>query len=217
MHGRFACLWKSASSYAEKQGFPIVVTICVAIITATAVWASPSEEVYVSPTPPVNQAVSAAQLLQESLRSAATTTPSPTPDPVKWQPPLDEINVIQSFYNDDLVQFNKTGIWQTHAGVDFSADQGTPIHAIADGVVLAAGMDSLKGSWLLISHEEIEALYAGMIITEDYIPGDKVDMGDTLGYVGNCLAVEMDSGPHLHLETSKDGIMLDPLSLFVNP
>ena len=217
MHKRAACLWRGISSFAEKQGFPIIITVCVAIITASAVWASPAEDAYVSPTPPVNQAISAAQLLQESLRSVATTTPTPTPEPAKWQPPLEEMSILQPYNDSRLVQNDATGVWQTHAGLDLSAKQGTPVHAMADGVVLASGQDTLKGAWLRIDHGEIDALYAGMIISGDYIAGDKVDMGDTLGYVGNGLMGESALAPHLHIETTRNGAMLDPSSLFESP
>jgi len=52
--------------FVEHQGFPIIVTVCVAVITATAVWTSQQKEPYVSPTPPVADHVSAAQLMQQS-------------------------------------------------------------------------------------------------------------------------------------------------------
>ena len=46
--------------FVEKQGFPIIVTLCVAVITATALWTSQREDPYVSPTPPVVDNISAA-------------------------------------------------------------------------------------------------------------------------------------------------------------
>lgn len=214
MYIRFRRIWNPIIHFAEHQGFPIIVTICIAIITATAIWRTPSHEDVAAPTPPVNQDISAAQLLQESLRNALTPTPAPTAAPPEWAPPLDVIHVIRPFNPCQFVYSDAAGVWQVHAGVDLAADQGTPVHAMADGEVIAHGKDALRSSWLLISHGEVQALYAGMLITEDYITGDAVDMNDIIGYVGGGLMDERSLGPHLHLEARKDGLLIDPAELW---
>ena len=115
-----------------------------------------------------------------------------------------------------MLQGNTTHIWSLHPAVDLSAAAGEPILSISDGTVIDHGKDSLHGCWLLIQHGDIQALYAGMALTADYITGDRVETGATIGYVGNALLDENDLGPHLHLETSKDGIFFDPLTLWNN-
>ena len=64
--------------FVEKQGFPIIVTVCVGIITATALFTRQDRAPYIAPTPPPVEHISAAQLLQQSLANAATATPVPT-------------------------------------------------------------------------------------------------------------------------------------------
>ncbi len=201
--------------FIEKQGFPIVVTVCVAVITATAVWRTNQQEVYVSPTPPVMEDLSAAQLIQQSLRHVATPTPAPTTALPKWQPPLDQIEVLRSFSTEEMHQSKVTGIWTVHDALDLKADRGTKIRAIADGIVTDSGNDRLYGAWLKIDHGEgIEALYAGMSLPGAFLPGDDVRMGDLIGFSGNGMAEETDLEPHLHLRVTRDGMPLDPLSLW---
>lgn len=200
--------------FVEKQGFAIITVVCVAVITVTAVW-SKQEEVYVSPTPPVSQDVSAAQLMQQSLREAATPSPAPTEAPHVWHPPLDEISIVRPFDADSMVQSGITGIWAIHDAVDLVARRGTKVYAMSDGVVLANGNDQLQGVWLLIDHNSgIEALYAGLAIQTDYLPGDKVFAGDVIGYLGSGPLDETDLGPHLHLRVTQDGAAIDPVALW---
>ena len=211
---RLRCLWNRLVSFAEKQGFPVIVTICVGVITASALWRNPTDDHYVSPTPPVNQDVSAAQLLQESLRDVATASPAPTAAPPAYCPPLDAYSILQPYDAASMVQSCSTGLWRVHAGVDLAAQRGSPVRAIADGVVIAHGNDTLQGAWLLIAHGEIQALYAGMVMTEDYIAGDKVGMNDVIGYVGQGTLDDSSREPHLHLETTKNGAPVDPCALW---
>ena len=207
-------IWTAYSQFVEKQGFPIIVTVCVAIMTAAAVWSSEREPAYVAPTPPVGQSASAAQILQQSLREAATPSPLPTAQPVVYFPPLEQPVVLRPFHSEHMVQ-GTSGIWAIHDAVDLQSTKGTKVDAIADGHVIAAGEDALLGKWLLVAHSGLlEALYAGMGLVCDYIPGDDVCAGDTIGFVGSCMADEADLGPHLHLRVTKDGIPIDPCSLW---
>lgn len=201
--------------FVEKQGFPIIVTVCVAVITATALWTGQQEEAYVAPTPPVAADISAAQLLQQSLREAATATPAPTEAPRLWTPPLEEFSVLQGFSTDKMVPSGVTGVWSIHAAADLQAERGAQVHAVSDGTVIAAGDDPLLGVWLRIDHGDgYESLYAGMALAGAYITGDEVDAGDVIGFVGDGLLEETDLGPHLHLAVTQEGQPVDPLRLF---
>lgn len=201
--------------FVEKQGFPIIVTLCVAVITATALWTSQREAPYVSPTPPVVDNISAAQLLQQSMKEAATPSPCPTTTPRIWCAPLNETIIITPFSNEAMVQSGISGIWSIHDAVDLKASLGEKVSAIADGVVTAAGKDQLLGVWMQIDHGSgVEALYAGMAIAGAYIPGDAVRAGDTIGFAGNALLDESDLGAHLHLRVAQNGATIDPTVLW---
>ncbi len=201
--------------FVERQGFPIIVTVCVAVITATALWTGSREEVYVSPTPPAVQDISAAQLMQQSLRQAATSTPAPTPEPIRWQPPLETVTVLCAFSSDEMVQRTASGVWAIHDAVDLKAAQGDKILAIGDGLVTDSGRDRLLGVWMRIDHGGgLEALYAGMALPGAFLPGDDVCMGETIGFAGSGMLDERDLGPHLHLRITRNGMAVDPLTLW---
>lgn len=201
--------------FVERQGFPLIVTVCVAVIVGTALWSGQRESAYVSPTPPPVDDISAAQLLQQSLREAVTPSPSPTPAAPVFRAPLDDCSILRCFDLSSMVQSGVTGIWAIHDAVDLQAERGSKVRAIADGVVLAAGDDALQGVWLHLSHADgVEALYAGLALNNDYRPGDQVRAGDVIGYVGSGPLEESNLSPHLHLRVTKEGQSIDPASLW---
>ena len=200
--------------FVEKQGFPVIVAVCVAVITATALFARKDNAAYVSPTPPVMEHVSAAQLLQQSLANAAKVTPSPTAGPVRWAAPLDSIDELRGFDADTFIQYD-SGVWAIHDAVDLKASAGAKVYAIGDGEIVAAGNDDIRGAWLTVRHaDSIETHYAGMALLNDYIPGDDVRKGDVIGYCGNAMLDESSLGPHLHLRVTKDGQAMIPSALW---
>ncbi|WP_394750381.1 peptidoglycan DD-metalloendopeptidase family protein [Spongiimicrobium salis] len=98
-----------------------------------------------------------------------------------------------------------------HRGIDVRAKSGTPIIAVADGVVTYA---ALKGDWgnlIHIRHSDgYETAYAhlkGFAVKAN----EKVKKGAIIGYVGNTGA---SLGPHLHFEIKKDQKPVDPMSFF---
>lgn len=214
MRSSFQRLFRRCTQFAEKQGFPLIVTICVAVITASALWTGKQEAPYVSPTPPVNRDVSAAQLIQESLRNVATSTPAPTIAPARWISPLKNYQVLRGYDTETMQQSSITGIWRIHAGVDLSTKRGEPVYAMAHGTILSNGKDDLRGVWYCIDHEDVQVMYAGMIAAGGFIAGDIVEAGDTLGFVGSGLLEESNMEPHLHLEAAKSGISIDPVTLW---
>ena len=200
--------------FVEKQGFAIIAVVCVGVITATAVW-SRQEEVYVAPTPPVSHDVSAAQLQQQSLRDVVTPSPAPTVKILPWSAPMENIKLLRPFDADTMLQSGVTGIWAIHDAVDIASSNGEKVFAIRDGVVVDSGDDALLGTWLLIDHGEgYEALYAGLALSADYRPSDKVFDGDVIGYAGKGPLDETDLGPHLHLRVTQDGRAIDPMPLW---
>ena len=200
--------------FVEKQGFPIIVTVCVAVITATALFTRQNQTAYVSPTPPPVEHISAAQLLQESLTNAATATPAPTATPRQWCAPLNTPEILRSFDTSTMLCMD-SGIWAIHDAIDLAAAVGTPVYAIGDGEVIDAGNDALLGAWLTIQHRDsVVSYYAGMSLINDYIPGDAVRKGDTIGFCGSGPLDEASLGPHLHLRITMNGQAVDPCSLW---
>jgi len=101
-----------------------------------------------------------------------------------------------------------------HAGLDFTAPQGTPIYATADGVVKTAGFsDGGYGNHVVINHGYgYETLYGHMYRVK-VRSGQSVKRGDLIGYVGST---GKSTGPHCHYEVHKNGQKLDPVYFFYN-
>lgn len=215
MHSIFRRISRLWTSVFEKQGFPVVVTVCVAVITFSALWTGKQPSVEPSPTPFPGREQAAAQLFQQSLKDAVR--PAPTSRPCPWHPPVKEFSVLQPFDTRTMQQGSITGIWQVHAGVDLASSPGSPVCAMADGIILARGADDLFGVWLRVEHDNVTALYAGMQAAEDLLPGDQVKSGDVIGYAGSGPLEESDLPAHLHLETTRDNIPFDPLTLWQTP
>lgn len=89
-----------------------------------------------------------------------------------------------------------------HAGVDMPAPLGTPIHAAADGVVVASGSASGFGDWIIIDHVvagvKISTVYGHMYAKDLLVAkGAHVKAGQLISRVGANGQV---TGPHLHFE-----------------
>lgn len=96
-----------------------------------------------------------------------------------------------------------------HPGIDLCSGLGMPIKPISKGTVVEAGYNFFGlGLMVEIEHPEgYRSLYGhmGKIFVAK---GQVVDVNDYLGEIG---MTGHTSGPHTHLEVSKDGKKIDPL------
>lgn len=96
---------------------------------------------------------------------------------------------------------------EQHNGQDMRAEIGTPIHAVADGEVVAAGTSNGFGNWVVIDHNIDGTTYSSVY---GHMPspsinvsvGDEISSGDHIADVGN---EGMSAGPHLHIEIWEGG------------
>jgi murein DD-endopeptidase MepM/ murein hydrolase activator NlpD len=101
-----------------------------------------------------------------------------------------------------------------HAGLDFSAPQGTPIYATADGTVTMSGNKGNGfGNHVIINHGYgYETLYGHMVRVKAR-NGQIVKRGEVIGWVGST---GKSTGPHCHYEVHKNGKEIDPIYFFYN-
>lgn len=100
-----------------------------------------------------------------------------------------------------------TGQRALHAGVDYAAPEGTPVLALAAGVVTYAGPDPLAGNLLIIEHtidgEPVASVYGHLVDGSMRVSaGDRVIAGQHVAAVGST---GRSTGPHLHLEVHPGG------------
>ena len=98
-----------------------------------------------------------------------------------------------------------------HYGVDFAAPTGTPVRAVAEGVVTMANWHGGNGRYIQLRHDDtFESGYGHLSrIVSMVRPGARVRKGDIIGYVGST---GLATGPHLHFVMYKNGKYIDPLS-----
>lgn len=101
-----------------------------------------------------------------------------------------------------------------HAGLDFSAPQGTPIYATADGTVTTAGSTGNGyGNHVIINHGYGYETLFGHMVRVKARNGQVVKRGEVIGWVGST---GKSTGPHCHYEVHKNGEKIDPIYFFYN-
>jgi murein DD-endopeptidase MepM/ murein hydrolase activator NlpD len=112
-----------------------------------------------------------------------------------------DLNRIASGYGYRIDPVYKTT--KFHAGLDFSAPQGTPIYATANGTVVTSGnAGNGYGNHVIINHGYgYETLYGHMVRVKSR-QGQKVTRGEVIGWVGST---GKSTGPHCHYEVRKNG------------
>lgn len=105
-----------------------------------------------------------------------------------------------------------------HRAIDIAVPQGTTVRSIADGVVLAVRDGGAAGySYVLIGHRHGFASLYGHVSSFIVSAGDLVSMGQPIarsgGQPGTHGAGKSTTGPHVHLEITKDGQHIDPHSV----
>jgi murein DD-endopeptidase MepM/ murein hydrolase activator NlpD len=160
--------------------------------------------------------IAASVLLQPALAWHIDATPAGNPALAAaalphWQAPMQRLRV-SAFFG---ILHAPTG--RTHGGIDFATPTGTPIFAPADGIVVASTNrylgESKWGEVVAIEHADgLRSLYAHMD-RRKVKEGDHVVAGQQIGTSG---ATGKATGPHLHMEVTRNGGNIDPQALLGN-
>ena len=98
---------------------------------------------------------------------------------------------------------------RAHLGVDYAAPTGTPVVAVASGVVVSAGWAGGGGRQVRIRHAGgFESYYLHLsAFAKGIRAGAHVDQGQLIGRVGSTGTA---TGPHLDYRLRKNGVFVDP-------
>jgi len=98
-----------------------------------------------------------------------------------------------------------------HLAIDYAAPTGTPVRAVADGVVTAAGVDGGNGISVTLRHRSgFATMYNHLSkVAAGVRRGARVSQRDVIGYVG---MTGLATGPHLDYRVSRHGQFVNPLS-----
>jgi len=128
--------------------------------------------------------------------------------------PLKYTRISSRFSHARLHPVHK--VYRPHHGVDYAAPKGTPVHAVADGVVTFRGWGGGGGNTIKIKHPG--NLMTGYLHLSKFAKGIKqgtrVSQGQLIGYVGST---GTSTGPHLDFRIWKNGTPIDPLKVPQEP
>lgn len=100
-----------------------------------------------------------------------------------------------------------------HTGLDISAPTGTPVHAVAEGMVTYAGLRSGYGDVIEIDHGNgymTRYAHNSSLIVR---PGQRVHVGDVIAKAGST---GRSTGSHVHFEVWYKGNVVNPLAYVRN-
>lgn len=224
-------------AFMERQGFYVMLGICVAIIVGTAIWTRTG-------TPPVTppevlqegaEAGSEAEFVQRlsdvtwtgaELDSSLTAlgagqagisagavqdaAAKGTPDNPSLTWPVSG-EVLRAHTGDQPVFLPTLGAWATHDGIDIQAKVGDPVNAALSGTVSAIYEDPMQGGVIEVQHPGgFVTRYAGLASLDLLRVGDPVKTGQLLSPLGNPGAWESEDPTHLHFEVLRDDQWIDP-------
>jgi murein DD-endopeptidase MepM/ murein hydrolase activator NlpD len=103
-------------------------------------------------------------------------------------------------------------IMRAHVGIDYAASPGTPVRAVADGVVGRAGWSGGYGNVVEIAHGRGYTTRYGHLrgFAKGIGEGTRVKQGQVIAYVG---MTGLATGPHLHYEFRQNGRPINPSSV----
>jgi len=124
-----------------------------------------------------------------------------------WVLPVDHYDITATFGSGG-------SLWSAdHTGLDFAAPTGTPVHAVAHGVVTDLGYAGAYGYRVIVTHADgTETWYCHL---NDYYVGvgEEIESGETIAEVG---MTGNTTGPHLHLEVRPSpNVPVDPYSALI--
>jgi murein DD-endopeptidase MepM/ murein hydrolase activator NlpD len=98
---------------------------------------------------------------------------------------------------------------RAHLGVDYRAPAGSPVVAVANGVVVSAGMSGGAGRMVHLRHANgFETEYLHLSATNVRV-GAHVRQGELVGRVGSS---GLATGPHLDYRLKKNGAFINPVT-----
>ena len=119
--------------------------------------------------------------------------------------------VLRDYSLETLLPDPTLGDWRTHGGLDIAAAEGVQVLAISAGTVSQVYEDDLMGTTVVVDHGGgLQSRYCNLAPETAVAQGDAVDIGTVLGTVGGTAILEVGMDPHLHLETTLDGVLVDP-------
>ncbi len=136
-------------------------------------------------------------LIDSALRNQTTPTGNPTID--GW------VTSLFGMRADPI-----TGKMDFHSGVDYAGREGSPVLAVASGIVTWSGIRHGYGNIVEINHGNGYQTRYAHNKKNIVVVGQKVDKGQIIALMGST---GRSTGPHVHLEVVSNGKIVNPKKL----
>lgn len=232
--------WKKLGDFVLGKGFYIVLFLCVAALGISGYYlvrsvsgSGETADQTVTGNPTVVLPDSSAQTgpkaeepveqtpAKQSTVQEEKDDPEAQPQPQAQDQTRDVVytwpvkgQLLRDFAVETLSYDQTMGDWRTHAGVDIAAEVGRKVLAAGEGTVSQVYDDPMMGVTVVIEHPDgVTSTYCNLAADPLVAVGDAVDTGTEIGAVGDTAMAESAMDPHLHLEMTKEGASLDPVTL----
>lgn len=105
--------------------------------------------------------------------------------------------------------------WRWHSGIDIVTTSGTPVKSAADGKVLSVKEDANWGTMIEVEYADNWVFRYGNVTDPTVEVGQEVKQGDVIAVVGPTGTIEAGQQNQLHLETVRESVERDPLTVIV--
>ncbi len=112
---------------------------------------------------------------------------------------------ISDSFGERLDPFSGEGAF--HTGVDVVAEYGAPVHATADGIVVAADNHTGYGRVVIVDHGFGLTTWYAHLSSYAVVSGTRVKRGEVIGYTGIS---GRSTGPHVHYEVRMNNAPVNP-------
>lgn len=212
---------RAYSRFMDKQGFYIVLCVCVMAITLSAVYTARLRDTLENPVLEQGAVLDSAvskreeQNLEQALIASQTAPPAqqsqaPSQKTVRLARPVAGAT-LRGFSLSQPSYFKAVRMYAVHTGLDLIVQYGQIVTACEAGTVTSVEECAQMGLCVTVSHQAgLETRYCGLSATPYVRKGDTVRQGQTLGHAGNGVIAEAADEAHLHLEVRKNGDLVDP-------
>ena len=158
----------------------------------------------------------------EDVPVIATQPQATAPAPTETVPAATEKRTLKTMspvegapifgYSMEALSYNQTTRdWRVHNGIDLAAEENAPVMAAADGEVYTVYEDNAMGHTVVIRHNDgYTTCYSSLSDGLTVKPGDKVTLGQTIGYAADSAIVESTLGSHVHFSVTHYDEPMDP-------
>lgn len=216
---------KKSSNFFKKEGFYLIVFICLCIVATVAVIVAQNQknakstalqqsQVSEQPSNDYSNALEVKKTNSNDVNvpdSGDKTAAVSKPIDTSFIKPVD--GTLARAYSVDPVYWESTGTSRPNFGIDIKCSLGKAVFAVRDGKVEKITANSQDGVEVTINHQDgIKTIYSNLDPKVSVKEGQILKKGTVIGTVGNSTlrSAYEKYGDHIHFAVMKGNDFVDP-------